>query len=225
MNKSIPFEERVPEITKELEKRRHKWTLSTLEYDDVCQIILAHIFVKYSLFTPDRGEFIHWVNRIISSQIKNLLRNNLTIYSRPCILKCPHNLGGSTCSLTPSGTQCEECPLFKKWKDKKENHYFVKQTLPLVNHLQEVNNKPIDFVDIDDAKKKIDLFLKTKLTKEEWRLYDLLYIQNVSPKDAGVKLKLKITSNNEIPGYQIQLQLKHKVIKLSKEFIKEEILY
>lgn len=219
-----PFEERVPEIQKELNKRRNKWTLSTLDYDDVCQIILTHIFIKYEKFDEKRGIFSHWVNRIISSQTKNILRDNLTIYSRPCILGCIYNKGGDSCDYTKSGIQCSECRIYRNWQKKKENHFFIKQTLPLENHSQEVNSKPCDGAGTDQAKKILDEKLQKILKPLEWEMYELLYIKHLSPEDAGKKMKMKKVGENPVPGYQFQLKLKRKVIDLAREIIRDDIL-
>lgn len=220
----IPFEERIPEIKRELERRRNKWTLSTLDYDDVIQIIISHIYVKYNTFNAKKGEFSHWVNRTISNQTKNLLRNHLTSFSRPCIQKCNFNLGGDDCSFTSSGKQCAECPLYAKWEKKKKDHFNVKQTVSLCNHEQEVNNLPNDFSDLDGAKLIIDQKMKIRLNEDEYRIYKLLYIENIEPEQVGKILKYKKAKNSDIPGYQMLLKLKKKFIKIAKEIIKEEIV-
>ena len=83
------FESRINEIDSEIQKRRSRWRLSSLswmDFDDISQILRIHIFKKWYLY-DDSQPLAPWLNRIISNQIKNLIRNNYGNYSRPC-LKC-----------------------------------------------------------------------------------------------------------------------------------------
>jgi len=218
----ISFEDRYESIVREIEKRRYKWRFTRLSFDDASQIILTKIFVKYYQYDERKGEFTHWLNKVISSALKNILRDNLTKFSRPCILKCPFNLGDNHCSYTKSGKQCEECPLFASWKKRKENHFNVQQSLPLESHIQEVHSIAGDFVDIESAKVEIDKEMKKRLKSSEFTIYKMLYIDNMEPEDVGRILKYKKAKNSSIPGYQIQLKLKKKFVELASLIIQEK---
>ena len=218
----IKFEERYDIIVNEINKRRNKWTLASLDFEDVTQIILIRIFQKYDTYHEEEGVFIKWLNRVISNALKNILRDNYTKFSRPCILGCPFNLGDDACGYTPSKKQCNECPIFARWKERKEDHFNVAQSLPLENHAQEVSSIQQDSLDIAHAKDIIDIKMKDYLKPNEYRIYDLLYIQNKTPEEVGTLLKYKKSKNSDIPGYQIQRKLKHKFIELSKKIIEEE---
>ena len=79
------FEESIDFINQEIKKRRNKWCLTSLnwiDFDDVSQIIRIHIYEKWHLYDKDKP-LGPWLNRIISNQIKNLIRNNYGNYSRP----------------------------------------------------------------------------------------------------------------------------------------------
>lgn len=220
----LTFEDRLPEIEKIVDSRRNKWQLSTLDWEDVRQILLIRIFNKYHTFDINRGNFTHWTNRLISNEIKNLLRNNLYKYSRPCIQNggCVYKTGEETCSYTKSGKQCAECPLYARWRAKKGNQYDIKQSLPLENHIQEVNNIQHDFIEIEGAKKIIDEKMKENLNEHDYRVYHLIYIEHKTDKEAGVILGYKPCSNSEIPGYQIIRKIKKRIIQRAKEIIDEE---
>ena len=105
-NKKPKYEDFHSDILAEIEKRRPKWQLSSLawmDFDDVKQIISAHISVKWHQWDPVRP-LIPWVNKIITNQFKNILRNNYSNFVRPC-LSCPFNLSqtsgdGDSCSFT-----------------------------------------------------------------------------------------------------------------------------
>ena len=56
------FESQIEVIKKEIDKRKAKWTLTTVDFDDVRQKIMIHVFKKYYQFEPKKGEFTHWLN-------------------------------------------------------------------------------------------------------------------------------------------------------------------
>ena len=85
--KKIPYEDKKDIIDAELKKRRGKWFLNSvswIDFDDVCQIIRAHIHKKWEQWDQTRA-LEPWLNRIISNQLKNILRNNYSNFSRPCL--------------------------------------------------------------------------------------------------------------------------------------------
>lgn len=220
----LTFEQRIPVIQNEINKRRAKYTLSTLDFEDVSQIIMFRVWEKYHLYKPERGEFTHWLNMTISNTMKNILRDNLTTFSRPCILGCSANMGDENCSYTKSGKQCSECPIYKRWEKKKKDHFNVKQTLTIENHTQEVSNMASDFLDIDYAKRVIDEKIKGKLNTFEFSIYEMLFIQNMSEEQVGEKLKYKRPTNSSCPGYQTISKLKKKFTAIGREIIREENL-
>lgn len=217
------FEDRIDEIKKAINKRKANWRVTALDFEDVEQIVITRIFVQYHTFDPKKGEFSHWLSRVISNSIRNILRDNLMKWSRPCISGCAFNTGGESCSKTPSGRQCEECIIFKNWKQRKESHFNVKQTLPLENHLLEVNEKPSNFVDIDASKQIIDVKLKDKLNEHEYEIYRLLYIENKNEEQVGKLLGYK-AGKSMSPGYQVLHKIKRKIILMSKQIIEDEDL-
>jgi hypothetical protein len=131
-------------------------------------------------------------------------------------------LGGDTCGFTTSGTQCAECPLYARWKNKKQDHFNVKQTLTLETHSQEVNNKICDFIDVGEQKKIIDTKIKTMLNAAEFNWYKLIYIDGFAPEEAGLKLGFKACKNSKIPGYQMYIKTKKKILKCAQAIIIEE---
>ncbi len=217
------FEERYPEIVRQIQKRRRKWTLGSVDFEDVQQILLIHIHRKYGLYDPVKDPtFVHWVNTVISNRINGILRDNHLIYSRPCVTGCIFNTGGDTCSKTSSGLQCIECPLYRNWHDRKADHFNVKQTLPIETHEQEVNNQQSDFVDIEGKKKIIDREMKERLDPGEFKIYRMLMIQGKSEKECGAALGGKKRAGRMFQGYQQLLKLRHKFVKLAKEIIEQE---
>ena len=79
--KKPTFEESFDLINQEIRKRTNKWSLSSLnwmDFDDVSQIIRLHIYEKWHLYDASKP-LGPWLNRIISNQIKNLIRNHLML--------------------------------------------------------------------------------------------------------------------------------------------------
>ena len=109
----LKFENCISLINTEIVKRKNKWTLSALnwiDFEDVSQIIRFHIYKKWNLYDESKP-ILPWVNRIISNQIKNLIRNNYGNYARPC-LKCAAAIGESECKIY--GKQDKSCPMYKR---------------------------------------------------------------------------------------------------------------
>ena len=76
--KNVKFEDKIQTIDEEINKRRNKWTLTSIawmDFEDISQILKIHIFKKWHLFNQDKP-LLPWLNRIISNQLKNLIRNN-----------------------------------------------------------------------------------------------------------------------------------------------------
>ena len=183
-NKNSTYQEYSKIIDSELLKRRGKWFLNSvpwIDYDDVCQIIRAHIYKKWHQWDQSRP-LEPWLNRIISNQLKNILRNNYGNYVRPC-LNCPLNQSNCStkdseglCGFTSSGIQCNECPLYAKWEKTKKSAYNTKMTLALDHHQKEAeyitqNNT----LDIDNSIDRINVLMKEKLPQKKYIIYKFFF--------------------------------------------------
>lgn len=226
------IEQRLPFVEKTIEKRRRKWTLTTLAFDDVKQIIMIHVWKKYDTFDPAKAPFEHWLNTVISSQWKNVLRDNLFRWSRPCIRDggCFHDLGNGGCAYTPSKTQCNECPIYLDWTRKKEAEHNIKASLALEHHAQEVSNVQSDFIDIEGKKRVIDEKMKGELTRWEWNIYRFIYVDHLTPAEAVKELEKLVAKRKRPLGeddpldYQAVLRCSKMMKELMIEIIKREDL-
>lgn len=211
------FEENIHKIDFLLERQRKKWMLKAInwmDYDDVKQIIRIHIFKKLHLWDQEKS-FEPWVNRIISNQIKNLLRNNYKNFARPC-LGCPHNAGGTDCTLTSSGEQDSNCALFRKWAQKKQKGFNVKLPVPLENHMHEVEYWGRDLIDVERAIPKISEKMKEKLNTRYFNAFKMLFIQSKSEEEVAHYMGYKSNEKNRKAGY--------KQIKNLKDMFKQKII-
>ena len=222
--KVLTFEECLGDIDREISKRKNKWNLTALawmDFDDVSQILRIHIHKKWHLYDQTQ-RLGPWINRIITNQIKNLIRNNYGNYVRPC-LKCAAAEGDNLCAIYKK--QSADCPLYKNWQQNKKSAFDTKLPIALENHTQEVYSlqNQVGF-DIDSAAKKLHIKMKEVLKSNEWLVYQYLYIDHLSEEQAAKKMGYKTTEKNRSPGYkQIKNLKKSILIKVKKCLSNDEV--
>lgn len=223
--KKLTYEDCHDIVVEEILKRRHKWFLTSvswMDFDDVTQIISSHIYVKWDKFDQSKP-LKPWLNKTISNQLKNILRNNYSNFVRPC-MSCPFNLSGSggddgACSFTSSGAQDSTCPLFAKWEKTKKSAYDIK--LPLSIHAEET-----DYIEIKDShteiqtpEKRLHLEMKKILPPRQYIIYDMLYIQHQSEEDVALKMGYKTSETGRKAGYKQIKNLKKQFKEKAKMII------
>ena len=212
------FESKISEINQEISKRKHKWNLTSLawmDFSDVSQILRIHIYKKWNLYDPKKP-LAPWINRIVSNQIKNLIRNNYGNYSRPC-LKCAAAEQEDGCSIYAS--QCSKCPLYAKWEKSKKSAHNIKLPVALENHTQEVHNIIEDEVDIEKTAKNIHAKMQQVLKPIEWKFYDLYYVQHKSEEESAKSMGYKTTEKNRKIGYKQVKNLKKSIMIKVKKYL------
>ena len=214
-------------IDGELSKRKGSWFLSSvawLDFDDVCQIIRAHIYRKWDQWDQARP-LKPWLNKIIANQFKNILRNHYSNFARPC-LNCPFNSDSEyhLCSFTESGSQDNSCPLYSKWEKTKKHAYNVKITLSLDSHAHEIMGggfDPFSNLNIEEAALKLIKELKKILNTRQFQAFDLLYVKNMTDEEATKEMGFKSTEAGRKAGYKqiknLKKLLKDKAEKLLKK--------
>jgi hypothetical protein len=212
----LKFENYINLINTEIVKRKNKWTLSALnwiDFEDVSQIIRFHIYKKWGLY-DERKPILPWINRIISNQIKNLIRNNYGNYARPC-LKCAAAVGENECKIY--GKQDKGCPMFSNWLKTKKNAYDLKMTVSVEDHSYEINNQTTPEYNIQKAAANLHERMKKVLKPIEWKVYDLLYIQNKTEEYVCKYLNFKYDKKAKTT-YNKQLRnIQKSIIKKAKD--------
>jgi DNA-directed RNA polymerase specialized sigma24 family protein len=215
---SYRFEDKIEEIERALEKKRNKWDLDavpSVDYDDIKQVIMTHIYKKWHLW--DQTKPIEpWLSRVVSNQFKNLLRNHYGNYVRPC-LKCPHNLGGDSCGLNPSGKQENTCAEFGEWEKRKKSAYDIKLAVTIENHTNEIQQREDEFIDLERATKKISIELKPHLTEKQFIAFKMLFVENHSEEKVANFLGYKTNEKRRSAGYKQIKNLK----KIFQERVKQ----
>ena len=214
------FEDYIEQINEEIKKRRSKWNLTALswmDFDDVSQIIRIHIFKKWHLYDTKKP-LNPWINRIISNQIKNLIRNNYGNYCRPC-LKCAAAESGDLCYIY--GKQSEACPLFANWARTKKIAYNAKLPVSIEDHNNEINLAEYTGVDVDALLLKLNVKMKEVLKPAEWKIYKALYIENLSEEEVATMMGYKTNEKNRVPGYKQIKNVKKSIIIKAKKMLAE----
>jgi hypothetical protein len=203
MVKIFTFEDKIDIICKAINKKRSKWQLNAItwmDFDDVAQIIKLHIYKKWSMWDQSKP-LEPWIGRIISNQLKNLIRNNYTNYVRPC-LSCPHNMGEDQCSLTPNGLQNNICLLYAKWEKTKKSGYDLKMPVTIENHKQEiescVDTTAFSFVSIE----LLNVEMQKALTSKQYSAYVMLFFEKKDEEDVAKFMGYKTNEKNRMIGYK-----------------------
>jgi RNA polymerase sigma factor (sigma-70 family) len=221
-SKKFSYSDKSEVIDNELKKRRGKWFLTSLawlDFEDVSQIIRAHIFQKWDHWDQQRA-LEPWVNKIISNQLKNILRNYYSNFVRPC-LNCPFNQsqdskgvpnasGDNLCGFTRSGLQTSECPLYAKWEKTKKSAYDIKMAIGLETETSQIRKLESSFFDIDHAEAKLHKAMKKALPEKQFYIYRLLFIKNLDEEEVAKILGYKSNERGRKAGYKQIKNLKKK---------------
>jgi len=216
-------------VDEELSKRKARWRLNAIawmDFDDVCQKIRLHIFNKWDQWDNLRP-LRPWLNTIITNQMTNLIRNNYSSFSKPC-LQCPHNQGGNLCALYD--TQNSECEIYAKWESSKKNACDIK--LPISMHesygnkndgsnfsIFDIMDNQSSYIDYDSKIKKFHEIIKQKVTNVEWKVYNYLYVENKDEIETAKLMGYKTSEKNRSPGYKQIKKIKNKIYKIAKQVI------
>ena len=235
MEHNDTYEDKAHIIDNEIRKRYYKWHLHAIawfDFDDVAQIIRAHIYKKWNQWDQSRA-LEPWVNKIISNQLKNILRNNYSNFARPC-LNCKHNQSkeqgegqvAALCAFTPSGLQTNECADFGKWEKTKKNAYDIKMPLSLEFHTYSHNTAPEDHFDISRATNTLHGRMRTLLTTRHYFVYKMLFIDGIAEEEVARILGYKSNEKGRKAGYKQIKNLKNQYKNIAKKIIqKEDIFY
>tara|TARA_B100001093_G_C26858931_1_gene1028877 strand:- start:5019 stop:5738 length:720 start_codon:yes stop_codon:yes gene_type:complete len=229
--RKVSYEEMFPAIDQEIKKRRGKWSLNSLawvDYDDVSQIIRTHIYNKWDQWDQERP-LLPWINKIITNQLKNILRNYYSNFVRPC-LSCPFNQAGpskaeqvdSLCGFTTSGLQDSECPLFAKWEKTKKYAYDIKMPVALEHHSHEAHHIEESFYDMDTARGRLNRAIKEVLSDRQYLVYELLFVQNKSEEEVAKVLGFKTSEKGRKAGYKQIKNLKKMFAKKAEHILKTQ---
>lgn len=218
MSTKPKFEDYIDIINIELTKRRSKWQLHALNwisYEDIEQIIRFHIFKKFHLYDPLKP-IIPWVATIINHQLSNLIRNNYTNFTKPC-MRCAASEGDNLCSIYTK--QCSSCPLYAYWEKNKKSAYDTKLPLPIENHQQEVFSVASEQIDVERSAENLHVKMKKVLRPVEWKIYNWLYIEHKTEEQVAKLMAYKTNENGRRAGYNSIRAIKKKIIIKARKLL------
>ena len=232
--KKKKFEDMYDIIDQVIKKRKNKWKLKAItwfDFEDIEQIIKVHIHKKWHLWDQSRA-IEPWVNRIVTNQIRNIIRNNYTSFARPC-LSCPFNQnkeGDSgvemSCGFTTSGKQCNECPLYAKWEKVKKAAYDVKITVSLENHKNYfMNCESSVSYDYKNAETKLHNLMKNNLSDKHFFIYKMFFIDNLNDDQIASILRFKTSEKGRKAGYKQIKNLKKMLYIKAQTLLKENDIF
>jgi len=216
----IQYQDKIDIINEEIRKRKNKWFLDSIpwiSFEDVEQIIRLHIYHKWDQWDQKR-ELKPWINKIITNQFKNILRNFYLNFAKPCS-SCPFDTsiaGENFCSHTKSGLQDSSCPLYAKWEKSKKGAHDVKIPLRLDAQEYESSIFKSENFNLELAIKKVDKFLKIELSDKHYEIFHMLFIQNKTEEEVAKYLGYKSNEKGRTAGY--------KQIKNMRKFFKEKVI-
>ena len=218
--KKIKYEDEIDVINEEIRKRKNKWFLDSMpwiSFEDVEQIIRIHIYQKWNQWDQKR-DLKPWINKIITNQFKNILRNYYLNFAKPCS-NCPFDTsigGDNLCSFTKSGSQDSSCPLYKKWEKSKKSAHDVKIPLRLDAQEYESGNFSVNQFNVDQAIVAVQKHLKEELSERHYHIYQMLFIENKNEDEVAKELGYKTNEQGRKAGY--------KQIKNMRKFFKEKVM-
>jgi len=218
--KKIQYEDKIDIINEEIRKRKNKWFLDSMpwiSFEDVEQIIRLHIYQKWDKWDQKR-DLKPWINKIITNQFKNILRNFYLNFAKPCS-NCPFDTsigGDNLCSFTKSGSQDSSCPLYKKWEKSKKSAHDVKIPLRLDAQEYESTDFSANTFNVDHAIVAVQKHLKQDLSDRHYRIYEMLFIENLDEDTVARELGYKTNESGRKAGY--------KQIKNMRKFFKEKVV-
>lgn len=217
--RKIKYEDQIDIINQEIRKRRNKWFLDSMpwiSFEDVEQIIRLHIYQKWDKWDQER-DLKPWINKIITNQFKNILRNFYLNFAKPCS-SCPFDTsaaGENFCSFTKSGMQDTTCPLYKKWEKSKKSAHDVKIPLRLDAQEYESDIFTGESFNVDNAILRVQDQLKEDLSDKHYKIYQMLFIENKTEDEVAKFLGYKTNEKGRSAGY--------KQIKNMRKFFKEKV--
>ena len=150
-----------------------------------------------------------WIGRIISNQIRNLLRNHYGNYTNPCTLTHLPN---------HNPLRCQTCC---KWAKSKKIGLQIKIPLSVEDYSKEIQNRTYDNFDFARSLQKLDKLMKKKLSSIHYKAYRMLYFEDKTEQDVAKFMGYKISPKKNKLGYRQVKNLKKKFLQTAVDLLKQ----
>jgi hypothetical protein len=205
-----------------IKRQQFKWRLKAVkwfDFEDVEQVIKLHIAKKWHMWDQERP-LEPWIGRIISNQIRNLVRNHYGNYIKPCS-NCKF-ARGDDCSATLSKKQDSSCSIYAKWEKSKKTGLELKIPLSTEDFVKEVRGREYTDFDFDGSLAKLDVQMKIKLTPNHYIAYRMLYFEEKTEEDVARFMGYKISPQKKKLGYRQVKNLKKKFLETAMEILEQQ---
>ena len=228
------FEDKIDIIDREIAKRAPRWMLkflSDMDYDDVAQLLRIHVANKWHMWDQERP-LENWVNRVITRRMQNIVRDKWGNVAPPC-RDCKFDEGENRCGHTPSGTKCNECPLYKKWSGKKRVAYRLKlaSSIDDPDYIEGKNRDVSAFgsgstrdqhVDYEKSEARLHAKMREKLNDFQWNIYRLMFVYHKSNEEIAELVGYTTNEENRSPGYKQLCNMRKIFTEKAKQLLKKE---
>ena len=204
-----------------IKKQQFKWRLNAVkwfDFEDVSQIIKLHISKKWHMWDQERP-LEPWIGRIISNQIRNLVRNHYGNYVKPCT-NCKF-ARGDDCSSTVTKKQDDTCELYAKWEKSKKSGLELKIPLSTEDFTKEVQGKRYSDFDFNSSLERLNIHMEIRLTETHFVAYQMLYFEDKTEEDVARFMGYKISPQKKKLGYRQVKNLKKKFLEIALEILEE----
>ena len=194
-----------------IKKQQYKWRLRAVrwfDFEDVEQIIKLHIAKKWHMWDQERP-LEPWIGRIISNQMRNLIRNHYGNYVTPCPKYQFADHDPST------------CPICSKWEKTKKMGLELKIPLSTEDFVKEVRGREYTDFDFNGSLKRLDLYMEIKLSETHYVAYRMLYFEDKTEEDVAKFMGYKISPQKRKLGYRQVKNLKKKFLETALEILKD----
>jgi hypothetical protein len=142
-------------------------------------------------------------------------------------LKCRFNTGENGCELY--GVQSGSCRDYHKWEKTKKTAYDVKFPVSINSPTVKDSSVTIEnFLSSTKSVLGVESFMpqfhdimKKNLNNIEWKIYDYMFLQNLSDEDIAKKMGYKLSLKEGRPAYRQINKIKSKIIQKARVLVKE----
>ena len=103
------------------------------------------------------------------------------------------------------------------WEKRKKSAYDIKLAVTIENHTNEIHAKTDENINLEEATKKISIYLKPTLNEKQYIAFRMLFVENHSEEKVAQFLGYKTTEKKRSAGYKQIKNLK----KIFQEKVKQ----
>jgi len=189
-----------------------------MDYEDVSQIIRAHIYKKWDKWDQTQP-LLNWTNAVVSHQTRNIIRNIYTSYVRPCA-QCPANEGADLCRIY--GKQCSECPVFKSWEKTKAKKHAIELAESFEEIEETLKSKLTTHKELNYTAEQLHQWILPRLTNIQRKVYTLLFIDNLDEIIVAKKCGYRTSEAKRSAGYKAIEKMKKIFVRVAKQVMEEK---